>query len=399
MTTGPREGARWTHHLGAAAACAFLGVLVHLASPYLPVQLEAIGLGIGVVGAAFLLAWAADAGEAVFSGGPVLAVIALVAVLPEFVIETRFAYSQQAQLVTANLTGATRLLLTGAIALPLVVALIARRRGRAAAAFHLATTRRLELGMLLIASLFAIQIVALRALTVVDGVILVALYILYARRIRGTPEEEPAILGVPAGLVSLPRRYRRLSIATLIVVAAAVVVTIANPFADALLASGASLGIDPYFLIQSVVPAASEAPEFVVVAVLVANRRPAQGLAVFLASAVSQWTLALGALPLAYLAGGGGPSMPLTAHEQVQLGFTIALTLFSVAALVTLRPERADAALVAGLVAIQFIYPTAFVHVAATFVLVVFAINLLFDRRRAVRPLFRAVFGLSGRAR
>jgi cation:H+ antiporter len=253
--------------------------------------------------------------------------------------------------------------------------------------------------MLLITACFAIQIVAFRALTLVDGVILVALYILYARRIRGTPEEEPAIVGVPAGLVSLPQRYRRPAIAALILIAAVVVVTIANPFADALLASGTALGMDPYYLIQSVVPVASEAPEFVVVAVLVANRRPAQGLAVFLASAVSQWTLAFGAIPFAYLAGGGGTSIPLSANEQLQVGFTIALTLFAVAALVTLRPERVDAALVAGLVAIQLIYPTAFVHVAATFVLVVFAINLLFDRRRAVRPLFRAVFGLHGRSR
>jgi cation:H+ antiporter len=396
MTTGQRrsvEDTRWTRHLFAAAACALVGVLVHLAGRNLPVQLATIGLGVGVVGAAFLLGWAADAGEAVFSGGLVLAVIALVAVLPEFVIETRFAYSQQTALVTANLTGATRLLLTGATALPLVVAFIARRRGQAAAApFQLATSRRLELGMLLIAALFAIQIVVFRALTLVDGVILIALYILYARRIRGTPEEEPAVLGVAAGLVALPQRYRRLAIAALIVVAAAVVVTIANPFADALLASGTSLGMDPYFLIQSVVPLASEAPEFVVVAVLVANRRPAQGLAVFLASAVSQWTLALGALPFAYLAGGGGTSIPLTGHAQLELGLTIALTLFAVAALATLRPERADAVLVAGVLAIQFIYPTAFIHVAATFVLVVFAINLLFDRRRAVRPLFRAVF-------
>jgi cation:H+ antiporter len=398
MTTGPRrsdEGARWTRHLFAAVACALVGVLVHLTSRYLPVQLDTIGLGVGVVGAAFLLAWAADAGEAVFSGGPVLAVVALVAVLPEFVIETRFAYSQQAQLVTANLTGATRLLLTGATAMPLLVPLIARKSGRAAPApFRLATTRRLELGTLLIASLLAIQIVVSRTLTIVHGVILVALYIVYARRIRGSPEEEPAIVGVPAGLVSLPGRYRRLAIGALIVFAAAVVVTIANPFADALLASGTSLGIDPYFLIQSVVPLATEAPEFVVVAVLVANRRPGQGLAVFLASAVTQWTLAFGALPLAYLAGGGGTSMPLTAHEQLHLGFTIALTLFSVAALVTLRPERVDAALVAGIVALQFIYPTAFVHVAATFVLTIFAISLLFDRRRAVRPALRAVLGM-----
>jgi cation:H+ antiporter len=396
MTTGPRrsvEGTQWTRQLVAAAGCALFGVLVHLTSRFLPVQLDAVGLGIGVVGAAFLLAWAADAGEAVFSGGLVLAVIALVTVLPEFVIEIRFAYSQQTELVSANLTGATRLLLTGATALPLVVGFIARRRGQSSSSFQLATTRRLELGMLLIAACFAIQIVAVRALTLVDGVILVALYVLYARRIRGTPEEKPAVLGVPAGLVSLPRGYRGPAIAALILVAAVVVVTIANPFADALLASGTSLGMDPYYLIQSVVPVATEAPEFVVVAVLVANHRPAQGLAVFLASSVSQWTLAFGALPFAYLAGGGGTSIALSAHEQLQVGFTIALTLFAVAALVMLRPERVDAALVAGLVAIQLIYPTSFVQVAATFVLVVFAINLLFDRRRAVRPLFRAVFG------
>jgi cation:H+ antiporter len=396
VNADPRDAANrsgWTRPLFAAVACALLGVLTRSVAAHLPVQVEAIGLGIGVVAAAFLLGWAADAGEAVFSGGLVLAAIALVAVLPEFVIETRFAYTQQAQLVTANLTGATRLLLTGATALPLAVAFVARRRKRAAPSFRVATTRRLELGMLLIASLFAIQMAVFGALTLMDGVILVGLYVLYARRIRGTPEEEPAVLGVPAGLVSLPPLYRRPAIAGLIVLAAAVVVTIANPFADALLASGTSLGMDPYFLIQSVVPVATEAPEFIVVAVLVANRRPAQGLAVFLASAVSQWTLAFGSLPFAYLAGGGGGSIPLNVHAQVEVGFTVALTLFAVAALITLRPERADAALVAAVVVIQLIYPTALVHLSATFVLVVFAISLLLERRRAVRPVFRAVLG------
>lgn len=395
----PAEDGRWMRQLTVAAGCALGGVVVQLASRRLPVQLDAVGLGAGVVGASFLLAWAADAGEAVFSGGLVLAAIALVAVLPEFIIETRFAYTQQDGLVTANLTGATRLLLTGATALPLVVAFVARRRRRSAAAFHLPTSRRLELGMLLVAALLAIQIVAFGALTVANGVVLIALYVVYARRVRGSPEEEPAMFGVPAGLVALPERHRRPAIAALIAGAAAVVVIVANPFADALLASGASLGIDPYVLIQSVVPAASEAPEYLIVAVLVAHRRPAQGLAVFLASAVSQWTLALGALPLAHAAGGGGLAIALSAHEQLQVGFTTALTLVAVAALATLRPERTDAALVAGLVALQLVYPTTFVNVAATFVLAVFAISLLLDRRRAVRPLLRAVFELRGTRR
>lgn len=386
-------GRSWQRQLLTAVGCAAFGVLVHLAGPLLPVELTTVGLAIGLIAAGFLLAWAADAGEAVFSGGLVLAVVALVAVLPEFIIEIRFAYIQQTELVTANLTGATRLLLMGATALPLVVAFIARRRGQATQPFQLAGTRRLELGMLLIVSIFGIQIVARGNLTVADGIILVALYLLYARRVRGTPEEEPAVIGVPAGLLSLPPQFRRPTIAGLIFVAAAVVITIANPFADALLATGTSLGLDPYFLIQSVVPLATETPEFVIVAVLVANRRPAQGLALFLASSVSQWTLGLGALPIAFLAGGGGTSLPLEGREQVELGLTITLTLFAVAALASLKPERVDAAIVVGVMALQLIYPTSFVRIAAAFVLLVFAIDLLFDRRRAVRPLYRAVFG------
>jgi cation:H+ antiporter len=362
------------------------------------VQVGTVGLGVGLLGASFLLAWAADAGEAVFSGGLVLAVIALVAVLPEFVIEVHFAYTQQTELVTANLTGATRLLLTGATALPLAVAVVARRRSEVAASFRPAASRRLELGILLLVSIFAIQIVIRGSIAIADGIILIALYALYARRVQGTPEEEPAVVGVPAGLLSLPPSYRRPVIAGLIVAAAVVVLAVANPFAEALLATGTSLGIDPYFLVQSVVPVATEAPEFVIVAVLVANRRPAQGLALFLAASVSQWTLALGALPFAYLAGGGSVSMALSGNEQVEVAFTIAVTLFAVAALASLRPRVADAGFITGVLAIQFTYPTAFVHVASTFVVLVFALDLFFDRRRAVRPLFRMVFARQRRS-
>ena len=53
----------------------------------------------------------------------------------------------------------------------------------------------------------------------------------------------------------------------------------------------------------------------------------------------------------------------------------------------------ADAAIVVGVMATTFLYPTSFVRLVAAFVLLVFAIDLLFDRRRSVRPLYRAVFG------
>lgn len=395
MTTPPSsvDTGAWRRQLFAALGCALFGVVVHLAGPVIPVQLATVGLAIGVIGAAFLLGWAADAGEAVFHGGLVLAAVALATALPELLIEVRFAFIQETELVTANLTGATRLLLTGAIVMPLAVAYLAYRRRQADVPLQPAEPRRLELAILLIASIFAIQIVARGKLTVVDGIVLVALYVLYARRVKGTPDEQPAVVGVPAGLLSLPPRYRRGSIAALIGVAAAVVGTIASPFADALLETGTSLGLDPYLLIQSIVPLTTEAPEFVVVAVLVANQRPAQGLALFLAASVTQWTLGIGSLPFAYLAGGGGAAMVLDGRAEVELVLTIAVTLFVVAALASRRPERVDAWLMVGVFAVEFRYPTPFVRIALAAVLLVYAISLLVARRHAVRPLLRTALG------
>jgi cation:H+ antiporter len=150
-------------------------------------------------------------------------------------------------------------------------------------------------------------------------------------------------------------------------------------------------------MIQSVVPLATEAPEIVVVAVLVANRRPAQGLALFLASSVSQWTLGLGSLPIAFLAGGGGVALPVAPREQLELAFTGTVTLFVVAALATLRPEPADAGLVAGIFVAQMVWPTPFIRFASAFVLLVFAINLLVARRSHLRPLLTASLGRSRR--
>jgi cation:H+ antiporter len=396
MTTTQRrsvDGTTWRRDVVLAAGCSGLGVAVHFAGSLIPVQLATIGLGIGVIGAAFMLAWAADAGEAVFSGGLVLAVVALVAVLPEFIIELRFAFIQQAELVTANLTGSTRLLLTGAAALPLLMAFLARRGGGVAEPLRLAASRRLELAILLIAAVFTIQVAVRGSITIFDGAVLVALYVLYAMRVQGTDDEDPAVVGVAAGLLSLPPRHQRPAITTLLVFAATVIILIANPFADGLLQTGTALGIDPYLLIQSVVPVATEAPEFVVVAVLVVNHRPAQGLALLLASSVSQATLALGSLPFAYLAGGGGIALPLAPREQLELGFTIAVSLFVVAALVSLHPERVDAFLLVGVFMVQLIYPTPFIRFGAAFVLIVFAIDLLFARRRLIRPLLRTAWG------
>jgi cation:H+ antiporter len=349
-----------------------------------------VGLGTGLVGASFLLAWSADAAEVDVSGGVVLAVISTLTVLPELVIEVNFAFTQQTELVSANLTGATRLLLTAGTAMPLLGGWLLARRGEHQGSLELAPARRVELGILVAAALYGGVVALLGRISLLDGLLLVALYVFYLRRIRGTPDEPPAVVGVSAGLAALPRRQRRELLAALMTIAAVTVVVVADPFTVALEQTGTSVGIDRYLLVQSIVPAATETPEFVIAAVLALNHRPSQGLAIFLAASVNQWTLAIGALPFAYLAGGGGLDVPLTTRATVELSLTVATTLMAVTALSTLAPRRVDSWIMLILYGIQFAFPVTGVRIAVAIVLGMFTLDILVANRRAVPPLVAA---------
>jgi len=77
----------------------------------------------------------------------------------------------------------------------------------------------------------------------------------------------------------------------------------------------------------------------------------------------------------------------------LELGLTIAVTLFVVAALATLRPERVDAVLLVSVFMAQLFYPAAIVRFVAAFIVLVFAIDLLWSRRHHLRPILRSGFG------
>src|SRR5699024_4800055 len=88
-----------------------------------------------VVAAAFLLAWAAEAAQKDISGALAIALLALIAVLPEYAVDFSFAFrssseAQYAHCAAANMPGSNRLLL--GIGWPLVVIICALRARRAA---------------------------------------------------------------------------------------------------------------------------------------------------------------------------------------------------------------------------------------------------------------------------
>jgi cation:H+ antiporter len=177
------------------------------------------------------------------------------------------------------------------------------------------------------------------------------------------------------------------------VFAASVILLTAVPFGDAVLGSGSLVGISPYLLLQWFVPVATEVPELVVAFVLLTHGRGGQSVAVLLAGAVSQYTLAVGTLPLAFLAGAGAGPLPLAGRERIELFVSVAVAVYAVAALITLRLSRGDATIMLVLFTLQFLLPAVFARFALGTAFMVIAVDVLAAERRYVPSLVSALRG------
>jgi len=384
--------APWQRRLCSTAAITIPGLLVRLSGGGAPYPLQLVAYGAAVVAAAFLLAWACEAAQVDIARGVVVAAVAFVAILPEYIVELHFAFTGRADYVTANLTGASRLLLAVAVALPAAVALLPRRgRPQPVSAVTLEPGQRLDLAILAVAAVWSLRVVVRGQLGLLDALVLISLYGLYLVRAAASGDEGAEPVGVAAALSDLPAPDRRRWVAGLMLFAAWVILLTAVPFGDAVLGTGALVGIDPYLLLQWIVPVATETPELVVAFVLLMHGRGGQSVAVLLAGAVSQYTLALGTLPLAYLAGPGTGPLPLAGRERIELFLSIGVALYAVAALVTLRLSRGDAAIMLGLFAGQFLLPAVVTRLWLAIAFLALAIDVLVHERRSLPTLVRAL--------
>ena len=388
-----RVGAGIDQRIAITAACAVPGLLMRFTGGVAPYPLQVVAYGAAVVAAAFMLAWATEAAQVDIGHGVVIAFVAFVAILPEYIVELHYAFTGQAEYVTANLTGASRLLLGCAVGLPAVVALMRGRFGvtTSSDAVSLPPAHRLELAILGLASVWALRGVLRGELTMLDSAVLVALYAVYVRKVASIGDEAPPVVGVAAQLAALPAAQRKRWVRGLMLFAATTILLTAVPFGDAVLGAGTLVGIKPYLLLQWIVPIATEAPELVIAFVLLIHGRGGQSLAVLLAGAVSQYTLALGTVPLAFQLGAGTGPLPLMARERVELFLSTGVALYAIASLALLRLSRGDSATMLALFAAQFLIPSVITRLVFALVFWVVAIEVLIAERRALPPLLAAL--------
>ena len=355
--------------------------------------------GAAVVASSFLLAWGAEAAQIDVSGGLAIAVLALVAVLPEYAVDLYYAYASghnpdYSQYAAANMTGSNRLLMgVGWPVVVLVGIVVARRAGAGKrAGLALQPANRVELGFLLVAGVVAFVIPATGEIHLALGLTLLAWFGFYLFKVSHGDVEEPDLIGTAAALGELSDRPRRIAVVGFFVASGAVILLCAKPFADNLIAAGNELGIDRFLLVQWVAPLASEAPEFIIATIFAARGKGTAAIATLISAKVNQWTLLIGSLPVARLLGGGGLSLALDSRQIEEVLLTATQTMMGVALLLALRFHRATAWALLGLFVIQFPIATTHGRLLLCGVYAAVAIVGLVINRRHVAATVRAPF-------
>ena len=298
------------------------GLALRLAPADVSPMLVAVLAGLAILGASFLLTWACEVAQLDIPQAVAVAVVAFIAVLPEYAVDMYFTWmagqhpeSAYSHYAIANMTGANRLLIgIGWTAIVLIFA------GR----FH--------------------NYVALHEEKRTD-ILFLGIYVAYMCIIARRPCEEEEPEGPAATLAKLSRPARMRAVAGLFLFAALVILFNAEPFSESLVASGKILGINEFLLVQWLAPIASEAPEFIVALMFAFRGNAGLALGSLLSSKLNQWTLLVGMIPGVYAVSSGGTTpINLDPHQFQEIFLTAGQSIFAVALLLDLRLGLREAA-------------------------------------------------------
>jgi len=312
--------------------------------------------GVAVLGASFLLAWGAETAEKDVPRAFAIAVLAVLAVAPEYAVDALYAWqagqgdAQAANLAVANMTGANRILIgIGWSGIALFSIYQAYTRGddpnvvttdsKLGDYVSLDRDISLEIAFLFAATVFAFFVPLGGGIGGIDTLVLVGLYAAYILVIiRGDVEEVEEQVGVPAYLQSKPFGVRAASVLALFGYSGLLIFTAVEPFAHGLEDLGLQYGIPEFFMIQWIAPLASESPELIVTAYLVNKARATAAFNALISSKLNQWTLLIGTLAVVYSISAGQYGVLMFDEKQAaEIWITAAQSFFALAILINFQ--------------------------------------------------------------
>ena len=302
---------------------------IKFSGAHLDPQLAALIFGISIIAGAFLLSWAAEVAQLDVSASFAIAILALIAVMPEYMVEATLAWNAgtilQPRYASRDGEDVPRRRECHGRQSPADRTGLVRRHHHllaeaAAGGFDMRGLLTLELPMLVVATLLTIAVAFFKMIPIWLAAVFIGAYIFYLWRSSTQESEEPDLLGAAAMIASFKPLYRRLWVLGLFIFSAAVIIIVAPPFVHGLEATGEALGISKFLLIQWLAPLASESPEIIVAVLFALRANPNDGLTTLISSQVNQLTLLVGSIVVVFSISAGQPlSFHLDHYEPVNL--------------------------------------------------------------------------------
>jgi len=379
--------------IGSSALLCLQWIVVHLSGGHLTPHWMALSSGAAIFGAAFMLSWAAELAQKDIPQALAIALLALIAVLPEYAVDMYFAWQagkdpRYTAFAMANMTGANRLLIgVGWAAVVLTYFLKTGNKKIQLESSHISEIRYLGL-----ATIYSFVIPLKGRLDIVDAIVFIAIFLLYMRAASKAEHVETELEGPPAMIEGWGEGARRLFTVLFFLFSGYTIFIAAEPFAEGLLATGRTFGIEEFILVQWLAPLASESPEFIVAILFALKAQPGISMGALLSSKVNQWTLLIGMLPVVFMVSAGrfGP-MEMDQRQIEEMFLTAAQSLFAVAILANLSFSLVEATIIFLLFSTQLFFPDPQFRFYYSFLYIFLAIGLVVlkkDARAGVLGLF-----------
>ena len=332
----------------------------------LSIILLAVACFSAVISSALLISWGAECYQFVVSQGFAVAVIALLQVIPEFLVEGVIAWQKDIPLMMANFTGSNRLLMglgwSGVYFIASTMHFL--KKGTWLKEIRIKEVHSIEVVALLISSAYFCVILLKGTLTIIDSVVLLSIFVWYMwALLKLEPEEkekEDDLIAPCKAIVKIKSPVlKNMFIYFLFIVGGITFLFVAEPFIHSLRGLSAALGISTFIFVQWVAPFLSEFPEKLT-AFYWASRitHASLGLVNFVSSKVNQWTLLIAMVPIVYSVSMGQISaVPLDDHHKWQIFLSMVMTFYGCSCLAKFRFTFIDAVLMFSLWFIQFVMP------------------------------------------
>jgi len=335
--------------------------------------------GLGILGAAFLISWAAELAQLEIPPTLAFILLALLTVLPEYAVDMYLAWQagkdpHYAHFALANMTGANRLLI--GLGWSAIVLVFWWKTGNRE--IVLEPELKTDVYILLAATLYSFILPLKHHLSWVDSIVFLLIFVVYVMFALRSEVIEPELEGPPELIGRWPRTWRRLFTVLFFLIAGYTIYIAAEPFAESLIQSGRQLGVEEFLLVQWLAPLASEAPEFLVAILFAWRMKPGPSFHTMLSSKINQWTLLVGMVPLAFsLSLGRLGALPMDARQTEEIFLTSAQSLCAVLILFNLRFSLREGILLFTLFSTQLLLPWSFIRYAYAFLYLLLAAGML----------------------